>query len=252
MLPVMALKKLRSRWRGPVDGNDLQVIRRRPALRALLGALAALVVLAAVAFGFWLGSGVSELDRNRLASLAERHQAGEARLAALNQELADLRLAQSVDAEAARSLRQTISALRGEIATLHEEVAFYRSLMAPSSIERGLRIAEFQLAATDRADTFVWHLLLTQVAERRDWLQGRVEVRVRGTRNGEDAEEVLPLTDLSEPETYPLRFRFRYFQDLSGTFTLPEAFAPIEVQIAATPAGAATVERQFEWSMRAD
>jgi hypothetical protein len=255
MLLSMAFKKLQDLWRAPATGNDLRVVRRRPLLRALLSVAVAAVVVAAVAFGFWLGDGMSELDRSRLDSFVVRHQADEARLAKLNQELADLRLARTVDTEAARSLRQTIGDLRGELATLNEELAFYRSLMAPSTIERGLRVAEFQLAQTEQERVFAWQLLLTQVAERRDWLQGRVEVQVRGHRAsplGGYGEEVLPLTELSEPETYPLRFRFRYFQDLSGTLTLPEAFVPTHILVAATPAGSSVVERQFDWSIRAE
>jgi hypothetical protein len=255
MLLSMALKKLQDRWRARATGNDLRVVRRRPLLRALLCIGVAAVVVAAVAFGFWLGNGMSELERSRLESLTVRHQAGEAQLVELNQELADLRLARVVDTEAARSLRRTIGQLRGELATLNEELAFYRSLMAPSTVERGLQVAEFQLAPTDQERVFAWQLLLTQVAERRDWLQGRVEVHVRGHlagAEGDDVEEVLALTELSEPETYPLRFRFRYFQDLSGTLTLPETFVPVQILVAATPAGSNVVERQFDWSIRAE
>jgi hypothetical protein len=184
-----------------------------------------------------------------------RHDVSEAQLTSLNRELADLRLAQAVDAQAARSLRQTITDLRGEVAKLNDEVAFYRGLMAPSSVERGLQVAEFQLAAGKSDNQFAYQILLTQVAERRGWLQGRLALQVSGQRTGADgaaSQEVLPLTELADLETYPLRFRFRYFQDLAGIMTLPAGFEPRLVTIAATPAGGDSVERQFPWFIQAD
>ena len=83
-------------------------------------------------------------------------------------------------------------------------------------------------------------------------MQGRVEVEVRGVRGGGEgsgAEEALPLTAISEVENYPLRFRFRYFQDFSGVVTLPEGFRPQAVVVVATPSGggAERAKRRFDW-----
>lgn len=254
MLPGMVWQRLRRLGAGPRAG-ELLVVRHAPWRRVGWGVLVGLVVLAAGGLGYWLGSGVGELDRSYLASLEVRYQANEAQRAALARALADLRLSQTVDDQAAQSLRETISQLRGEVASLNEEVAFYKRLMVPSTIERGLRISEFQLAPGDKDNKVAYHILLTQVAERRDWLQGRLELRVLGQRQGPDGavvEEVLPLTELAVVDAYPLRFRFRYFQDLTGTLTLPAAFTPQQVIVAATPAGAESVERRFDWSLHAD
>ena len=62
----------------------------------------------------------------------------------------------------------------------------------------------------------------------------------------------LPLTaaaEIGEPETYPLKFRFRYFQDLSGVITLPPGFAPQTVEVVARRRGAKTADlsRTFAW-----
>lgn len=222
----------------------------------MVAVLLALTVAAAVALGFWLGNASAELDRSYLSSLEARDRASEARISALNRELADVRLAQSVDAQAAHSLRATIGELRQELASLREEVTFYKSLMAPSSLERGLQIGEFELVAGEREGQFFYHLLLTQVEERRSWVEGQVRLVVEGTGPGEDgrsARLVLPLTDIAELDTYPLRFRFRYFQDISGSVTLPAQFTPEAITVTATPSGggAEPVERTFDWIVRA-
>jgi hypothetical protein len=235
----------------------------------LLSAGVVLTVAAAAGFGYWLGSSTSRLDRALQQALQVRNQANEATIAELTRELAQVRLAQSVDAEAAASLRDTITGLRTEVADLQEEVSFYRTLMAPSDVERGLKIAEFELAAGEAPQQYRYRVLLTQAEARRDWVQGGVELQVQGVRDAaggraleregsaheaseHEAEEVLTLTDLAEPEAYPLKFRFRYFQDLTGTLTLPEGFRPRSVRVTATPQGRGErLEREFDWRVQA-
>ncbi len=252
----MLWQKLRALAPPRGGGGEYKVVPHRPVWRVIILTLLAGVVAGAVAFGYWLGAGTAALDRSLLVSLQMRDRANEKRIGELHRLLADARLAQSVDAQAARSLRETISSLRNEMAGLQEEVTFYKSLMAPSSVERGLQIAEFELAPGGEDREFVYHILLTQVAERRDWVQGKVEVEVHGVREGTQgpgAQEVLPLTDLAAVATYPLKFRFRYFQDLSGTVTLPAGFEPQAVSIKVTPAGRSGngAQRSFDWVVRA-
>ncbi len=247
----MVWQKLGSRS-APAPPGQFRVVRHRPLRRALLSLLLMGVVVAAAGFGYWLGGRHSELDQTYLAALETRGQALDARVKTLERALADARLAQSVDAQAARSLRETISELRHQLGALDEEVTFYKSLMAPSRIERGLQIAEFDLAAGRGDNEFTYHLLLTQAAQRRDWIQGSVRLDVHGLRAGPDgaaAEAVLPLTELASLEDYPLRFRFRYFQDLSGTLRIPDGFQPNTVVVTAKPRGrsADPKERSFDW-----
>jgi hypothetical protein len=244
------LRKLVSR--PPAAGERYRVVAHRPAQRAALACGVIAVVLAAAGLGYWLGVSKRALDVTYLEALETRERALETRVEALNRELADARLTQSVDSQAAQSLRQTIAEMRDRLAGLREEVTFYKSLMAPSSLERGLQIAELDLGSGEADNEYTYHLLLTQAEERRSWVQGRVEVEVRGVRGGGEgsgAEEALPLTAISEVENYPLRFRFRYFQDFSGVVTLPEGFRPQAVVVVATPSGggAERAERRFDW-----
>lgn len=247
------------KWRrlkrpAPGAGGQYRVVAHRPVWRAVAAAGVALVVAAAAGLGYWLGAATRDLDTTYLEALETRERALKADVDALTRELADARLAQNVDAEAARSLRDTISEMQERIGGLREEVTFYKSLMAPSSIERGLQIAEFDLGAGERDGTFVYHLLLTQAEERRSWVSGRARVAVEGLRTEEDGtvvEASLPLSDLTSLEEYPLRFRFRYFQDFEGLLTLPDGFRPRAVVVTVAPAGGAEpAERRFDWILQ--
>lgn len=229
-----------------------RVVAHRPLLRVLSCLGVAVVVVAAAVFGYWFAVQKSGLDQDYLAALEARERAQQVRIEALNRELANAELAQSVDAQATGSLRDTISELHDRVASLREEVTFYKSLMAPSSIERGLQIAEFDLGPGESERQFTYHVLLTQAEERRSWIQGDVRVEVEGMQPdaaGNPVAQVLALSTLAELESYPLRFRFRYFQDISGTFRLPEGFRPRSVTVTAIPKGNASdrIERTFDW-----
>lgn len=224
--------------------------------RQLLAALAvALVVLVAAVLGYWLGGAKVTVDTIRLASLEIHNRANAAEIDQLRHALVDARLAQTIDAEAAQSLRQTLSGLRDELAGLREEVTFYKSLMAPSDEDVGLQIAGFEVTPGRRKRQFTYRLLLTQVETRRDWIQGTVSLEVRGRRDSPDgpAEEVLALTDLTKQEPYPVPYRFRYFQDIAGTLTLPDGFEPVAVQVSVNPGGggAPVRQRRFDWVVAA-
>jgi len=226
----------------------MRVVEHRPVQRLLLTLGAVLVLAVALAGGYFLGVAKATLDQRYLASLEDMAQANEKTIETLRQQVTDGSLARDVDREAAQELRASIKGLRDEVAALEEEVRFYKSLMAPSSLERGLQIADFEVAPTAAADQFTYRILLTQVATRRDWIQGDVRVEFTEAQSG----RVLSLTEIAELEAYPLKFRFRYFQDLTGVLTLPAGFQPRSVTVTAARRGSAAQrqERTFDWTVR--
>lgn len=166
----------------------------------------------------------------------------------LEQAVESFRLASVVESQAGEELRQIVGELEGRIVDLREEVKFYKRLMAPSELERGLQIAEWTVVPTAKPREMAYDLLLTQAAERRDWVQGRVNVDVLGKRSDQDV--VLSLTELAEIDSYPLKFRFRYFQDFTGVIQLPADFQPSSIVVTAVRDNGQNVQRTFEWRRR--
>jgi hypothetical protein len=237
----------------------MTVVPHTPVRRAAMLAVLTLLGLAAVFSGYLLGQHQSGLDRTYLGLLEEQKRTGEAEVARLRNQLTDVELVRDVDQQAAATLQDNIKALRDEIGGLEEEVTFYKSLMAPSSLSKGLQIAEFEVLGGEMSEPFNYHLLLTQVADRRNWIRGDVRLDVIGLQddgeNGQQkSEQVLSLTDLADVGTYPLKFRFRYFQDLSGLMTLPEGFQPERVVVTVVQQGnrANDLQQTFEWSVKQD
>ena len=153
--------------------RDVRVVpvtsrRRRFVLMAAAGAVMIACMVGAYLLGLEHG-GLVSLER---ATLREQLQAAQDRIAELEAARVDAEVAADVQRATADELREVLAQMHDEHARTAEEVTFYRSLMAPSSLERGLQIAEFGLVQQDLAGSFRYELLLTQVEARRSVVQG--------------------------------------------------------------------------------
>ena len=111
-------------------------------------------------------------------------------------------------------------------------------------------MAELEVVADDDPGQYRYQLLLTQVALRRSYIAGEVRIDIIGGFSedvSEDNEAVLSLTELTDLKTYPLKFRFRYFQDLAGRLTLPDGFVPLRVLVTANQKGKEPLQVNFPW-----
>jgi hypothetical protein len=207
--------------------------------------LSIVATVAALVVGFALGQNRAVTERKTSAFLGTELEQAQFRIEDLNRTLIDAELAASVQKDANQALRQDLTALFEQNARLNEELTFYKSLMAPSSLPQGLQISELAIEPTAQQDEFQFQLLLTQIAKRRSYIAGSVHMDVVGERD--NAQAVLSLTELSDMDTYPLAFRFRYFQDMAGIIKLPEGFTPERVLVTATLRGGDPMQTSFEW-----
>lgn len=262
----------------PVQSQRLRVVEHRPGRRfATLFGIAVTIVIAFIAGRYW-GQAQTEQRLAEAAAISRAHDAARERIAELEGALADVDLANAVQPVADEELRTTIKELRDQLADRQEELRFYRQLMAPSRTQRGLRIERLDLVGSGVDRPIQYRLMLSQVVDRHDWVQGKVRLELHGTADGaaaaareaetaaeaanatvpepeagsEKAERVLSLTDLGVNGEYPLDFRFRYFQDFSGTFTVPEGFEPARVVVTAVTSGrdAKEIQRSFGWQLK--
>lgn len=218
----------------------------RNRLRRLARVSLWLLLFAAIAgTGYAVGRYYGDLDRGYLSALEEMRSALERELDSMRRQQVNLNIEKMVGVESGNALRESIKLLHDEEAELRRELVFYRSLMAPGKLSKGLQVASFELFAKG-TDAFTYHLLLTQVTTQRARISGNVEMAVVGQLAGE--RQVLPLTDLAEVQRYPLRYRFRYFQDLKGELRLPNGFQPLEVQVSVTGRDAKKLQQTFAWA----
>ena len=167
----------------------------------------------------------------------------------LRQQLADIRLGGEVDNRANEEVRLTVEQLQEEISQQEEEIGFYKSVMVPNVQSKGLRIERLTVDANTEANKFSYSLLLTQIVDKHDYIQGGVEVSLLGVEGGVDRR--LILEELNEKKQAKIGFRFKYFQNIDGELVLPEGFDPVEIMIVAKSSGqrGQRLERKFDWQV---
>ena len=166
----------------------------------------------------------------------------------MRQEVADLKVGGVIDDKATEEVRQTIESLQGQIAQLNEEISFYKGVMLPNVANKGLRIE--RLDVTPNAPGRVkYSLLLTQIVDKHDYVQGGVEITLRGQEGDNERKLLLSQLDREKPDA--IKFRFRYFQNINGEMVLPDGFQPREVMIVAQSSGrnAQRLEKTFDWPL---
>jgi hypothetical protein len=164
------------------------------------------------------------------------------------QRVAVLEKGGEVDRQSAEGIRQTVIELKVQIATLEEEVSFYKGIMAPSGQDKGLRISKVDIQPLDQPNTFRYRIMMTQVADNTSYIKGLTAVNFVGLEKGK--RKIIPLRDLdSKVDDLGLKFSFRYFQELGGEISVPANFNIEQVQVVLQSTGskAQRVEETIEW-----
>jgi len=226
-------------------------VDRRARRRARVYTALLMVLLPVLAFfgGEIFAHYSRQAEQNRSAALQQQVKTLQGDLQAARDELAMQRADTQVTSQAQEQVRVEIKDLRDQIAELEEAVAFYKSVMAPGSGENGLKIEKLDVATTTTPNVYSFRLVLTQVGDNRGYLSGNVSLNVSG-RRGEEAVRLNGSEVLADgAET---RFKFRYFQELSGRLTLPDGFEPDQLLIEAVSTGRRQekVERSFIWQVQ--
>lgn len=231
--------------------THMVVVPHRPWRQALVVVVMVVAALGGAWFSYQHGQKTAMEDR---MAIVEERDAVRAELAdtllRLNQsrrQLAELEVGGEIDSQANQAVQETVENLQAQVAQLSEEVQFYKGIMVPNANSRGLRIERMDVRAAGDPNHYRYSLLLTQVVDEHEYVQGGVSIKLEGRRG--DADLSLPLADVTMDEDEDLRFRFRYFQNLDGEMTIPADFEPraITVVAEATGRGAQRLERSFEW-----
>lgn len=218
--------------------------RRRARLLAVLAALAG--ALLSLVVGFWLGHADgkdgTQLNEDLHVQLADtRNTLRESR-----HDLAVYKAETQVGKEARDKLRERLRTLHDQMGELEEAVAFYKNVMSPADDGEPLQVQNFELKPAEGARRYRYRLVLVQAGDNRGYLSGGVSFQLTGERDGKpvalDAGDLL--SDNSD-----LRFRFRYFQQLTGTLTVPEGVKPASLGVVARSTGRrrSEVEKRVSW-----
>ena len=183
--------------------------------------------------------------------LQEQLVAADSDIRGLRQRTAVLEKGGEVDRQAAEGIRQTVKELKSQIATLEEEVSFYKGIMAPGSQDKGLRISKVEILPLEQNLNYRYSIMMTQVADNSSYIKGLAAVNFIGQQDGQ--KKIIPLRELDEKVSeLGLKFRFRYFQEVAGEVSLPENFNVEQVQVVLQSTGnkAQRVEETIDWPQK--
>ncbi|MFL2519591.1 MAG: DUF6776 family protein [Candidatus Azotimanducaceae bacterium] len=224
-----------------------QVVHRKPMhiFKKVLLAIALMAVSLTVGLVVGQWSGKEAVLQN--GALLQRLNALEGLQQSLERELAASKLAADVQEQAAQELQQRLTQLLGEKVELENAVSFYRDLMEVGAKKEGLRVASFTVLATNTPQIFQFSILVTQIAEKRKYVAGDIQLKVIGILQGGRQEVIFDAKNAVVG--FPLKLRFKYFQDLVGQIRLPPDFIPERVSISVQQNGKKTTGADFEWSL---
>ena len=167
----------------------------------------------------------------------------------LRAQVARLETSANIDKQAYSQIEASLGELQGEIQNQQEELAFYRSIVAPADGKSGLKVQEFYLEERGEADSYALGLVVIRTKKHDSRVTGRVNVSVEGLKDGKPA--TIKLADLTPKgsEVLPLEFKFRYFQDFERDIVLPADFTPQKVLVELKPSSKwiKPVSQSFDW-----
>jgi hypothetical protein len=186
--------------------------------------------------------------RTEYAVLKRRHAKVLSENSKLREQVAILERSSQIDRQAALDVKADLGELEGALQASREEIEFYRGIISPGDVKSGLHIHRFLLENGIADGEYHYELVLTQLKRNERHVSGVVDWRISGQVQGAPAE--LTLVDVTQPAVKQLKFRFRYFQDLAGSFSLPDGFEPEKVTLHIKPEGEGKpepLEQVFDW-----
>ena len=169
--------------------------------------------------------------------------------AELRRQVAVLERSSMMDQRANEEVESTMRQLRERVAQLEEDIVYYRQVVSEEMEDSGLIIGSLDITATQDPRRFRYRLVMRQNdADGDTYLLGHVNVNLVGIQDG--GQRVIPLREVSEEQDQlDIRLRFRNFQPIEGSLTLPQGFVPERIQIAAvaTEPVEKSINQDFSW-----
>ena len=195
-----------------------------------------LIMLAAMAIAFWMGTKSTSLpflgnsvfsevpDKKEAIRLLEKSNGR------LKNEVALAKRTAEVESIAVEKMKIMLWEKDAELLKLTQELQFYHTLYSPGADNTAVQVKAFQLRAKAATGQFVYSLILTGMPKKEEKVSGVIGLSMTGEQQG--VPKVLVLEAIhGTGEDEALRFSFRYFQEITGSISLPEGFSPGSVQV---------------------
>jgi len=198
-----------------------------------------LLAVTALAVSFWAGRHTADVATVPLDAEADRQAA----------EIVQLQARHDIDRQTLAALRVELADNRTALAELERELAFYREVMAPEEISRGLVIRKPTFAALSSPGHWRYQLIAQQGGRSNSARRGSLAVTLWGEADGVAQQYRLRDLDVELAGVEPV-LNFRYFQRLEGEFTLPADFVPKHIVLTAELSKPVSeqINQRYDWA----
>jgi len=209
--------------------NIAVVIER---LGPLKSALILIILIAVCLFtGYRLGNFYHHFQtttlaqqKNRLEHLYQEQALQVERIHTLEVELA---IEQLVNQNA----QITLQKMADEHYQVKKQLGFYEKVMAPENGANGLVIDKVKVTASQSSNLYNFQITLVQQQLKKRYAKGYIDIIITGSLANKPSQ--LTLSDISTETKKNVTFSFKYFQVISGSFTLPDDFIAEKIQVSA-------------------
>ncbi|MCB5191047.1 hypothetical protein LG198_09940 [Methylobacillus arboreus] len=136
-----------------------------------------------------------------------------------------------VQQAAQENLARELASVQEESIKLKENVAFYQSILEENSGGDRVRMNQVKLEKGKSPAEYDYHLVLSQQGAHSKSVQGDVKFALHGS-NQEGQEFIIPL------KVEQAKVNFRYYQRLSGSFSLPQDVVVEAIEVSFLESGA--------------
>ena len=231
----------------------MMVVPYRPGQRLfwLIGSILfiSLGTLCGFGFGYYQIHRVEESFKNGFLEQTILLDELSAENSELKRQVAMLERSGLLDQRVNETDQKTLSSLRDQLATLEQDLSFYKNVITKQTDDTGLTVSEWSLKRISNSNRYRYKLALRQQdADGDTYLNGHVNVNLVGTQNGKNT--VYSLSEVSnEQEQIDIKLRFKFFQDIEGELTLPDNFLPEYIKIMGEEINPVrkTINRDYPW-----
>ena len=212
----------------------LVITPHRPLRRILvvLGFVGTAVLAVAIAldYGHWKSIATAMVSTGQKRSLLEEVTRLRKENESLKYELSRAARAEDINRATREDNHEQLVTLQTEIATLNQELDFYREIVGGTEVESGPKVKGIQLKVLNGDGRYRYRVVLTHVDKDDRTAEGVLNLGFSGELEGQ--RKALTFADVKESGPESLAFKFKHFRLFEGTIKMPDGFVPQQLQVA--------------------
>ena len=237
--------------------DDLVIVSRGGRSRLTLVLIWLVVIFGMLALGYFAGfyNNKNQLSKVKTERdvLADTLRQSQSNLLELRKRLVVFETSEEIDRISVQRAQEMVKSLEIKNSDLEREVAFYKSIMSPESSGAGLVVNSIDIQSTDILNVYQYSVVLAQLKSNGAFINGWAQITVEGVQD----QEVVSLTLdqlQTDVDSRGIAFKFRYFEALEGSLTLPDGFTPEQVLVVlqSKAKNSTRVEKIQTWNFEGD